>query len=66
MPAAGGLAFAAAHRMINRVHYNTAIMRLFPQPPRSSGFADTDIFVLIVSNLSDGRHAFNKYFTHFS
>src|SRR5437868_11006802 len=57
MASAGGLAFAAAMRMIHRVHRNAAVMRTFPQPACPSGFPDGDVLVIGVADLPDRRHA---------
>src|SRR5215469_15342183 len=45
MAPAGGLAFAAAVRMVHRVHGHAAVHRLFAQPDVAAGFADRDIFM---------------------
>src|SRR5215469_4422385 len=57
MTSAGGLTFAAAVRMIHRVHRNAAIVRALAQPTRLPGFAMRLVFVLDIANLADGRHA---------
>src|SRR5678816_166375 len=58
VPPAGRLAFAAAVRMIDRVHRDTAVDRLSPHPPLAAGLANGDVLVLQVSHLADGRAAF--------
>src|SRR5579884_1061591 len=54
---AAGLAFTTAVRMIDRVHRDTAVHRAASQPARAAGFADRNIFVIQVADLTDGGHA---------
>src|SRR3954471_16814572 len=46
MAAAGGAAFAAAVRMIHRVHGDAAIVRLAAEPSVAAGLAYRDIHVI--------------------
>src|SRR5580693_5679395 len=57
MAATGSLAFTATVRMIDRVHRNAAIVRPLPQPPRTSGFADGNVFMSEIAHLANRRHA---------
>src|SRR5215218_2165558 len=57
MAAAGGLAFAAAERMVHRVHRDAAHVRLPAQPPSAAGLADRDVLVVDVADLADRRQA---------
>ena len=57
MPAAGGLAFAAAERVIDRVHRHAAHVRPLPQPAAAPGLADRDVLVIEVADLADRRVA---------
>jgi len=41
-------------------------MRFFTQPACPSGFADADVFMFVIPDLSDGRHTFNKDFPDFT
>src|SRR5690348_9292783 len=58
---AGSLAFAAAVRMVDRVHGDAPIVRALAQPARASGLADGDVLVVEVADLSDGGHAIHHY-----
>src|SRR5688572_20591854 len=55
--AARGLAFAAAERMVDRVHRHAAHVRLLAQPARPAGLADRDVLVVDVADLADRRQA---------
>src|SRR5947208_1701143 len=57
MPAARGFAFAAAKRMIDRVHRHAAGMGTLVEPPAASGFANRHVLVIEVADLSDRREA---------
>src|SRR5439155_4556272 len=57
MTAARSLAFAAAMRMIDRVHGNAAVYRAPSHPTNTSCLAYSDVFVIRIPHLSDGRHA---------
>src|ERR1700743_3769414 len=55
--AARGTAFAAAVRMVDRVHHNAAVMRLAPEPAITAGLADRNIHVVRIGHCTDGRRA---------
>src|SRR3984885_8857637 len=55
--AARGTAFAAAVRMVDRVHDDAAVMRAPAQPARTAGLADRDIHVVRVGHRTDGAAA---------
>src|SRR5437773_10896647 len=57
MTAARGLAFAAAERMIDRVHRDAAHVRPIPEPAAATGFANRDGFVIQIADLADRREA---------
>src|SRR3954464_2009776 len=57
MAAARGTAFAAAHRVIDRVHGDAAVVRAAPLPAGAAGLADVHAAVLDVADLTDGRAA---------
>src|SRR6185295_2459270 len=55
--AARSTAFAAAERMIDRVHGDAAVVRLASHPALAAGLADRDVHVVRVRDCTDGRHA---------
>src|SRR5690348_6263494 len=55
--AAGRLAFAAAERVIHRVHRHTANVRTLAEPAAAPRLADRDVLVIEVADLTDGRDA---------
>src|ERR1700735_388281 len=57
MTAARGAAFAAAVRMVNRVHGDAAVMRLASEPAVTTGLADRNIHVIRVRHRTDGAGA---------
>ena len=57
MTAAGGAAFTAPMRMVDRVHGDAAIMRLAAEPPVAAGLADRNVHVIRVGNRTDGAGA---------
>src|SRR5688500_4459355 len=57
MAAAGGLALAAAHRMVYRVHHHAAVVRPEAAVARAPGLAPRDVLVLEVAHLADRRVA---------
>src|SRR6476659_9953152 len=61
MTAARRLAFAAAHRVIDRVHRDSAHVRPSPDPAVAAGLADRHVLVLDVSDLTDGRVALDVH-----
>src|SRR5215212_5163090 len=61
MTAAGGAAFAAAVRVIDRVHRDAAVVRHAPHPALAARLADRDVHVIGVRDRADGRHAAAKH-----
>src|SRR3954453_12757896 len=57
MTATGGAAFAAAVRMVHRVHGDAAVMRLAAEPAVAAGLADRDIHVVRIGHRADGAGA---------
>src|SRR5712671_5677649 len=57
MTAARGAAFAAAVRMVHRVHGHAAVMRLAAEPAITTGLADRNIHVIRVGHRTDGPGA---------
>src|SRR6201995_585350 len=57
MPAARGAAFAAAVRMVDRVHRDAAIVGLAAQPAVTAGLADRNVHVVRVGHRADGGGA---------
>src|SRR6202166_2565117 len=57
MTAAGGAAFAATVRMVDRVHGDAAVVRLAAQPAIATGLADRDIHVIRIGHRADGPGA---------
>src|SRR5215475_10138398 len=53
MTAARGAAFAAAERMIDRIHRNTAIVRHATQPALAAGLAERDVHVIGIRHRTD-------------
>ncbi len=66
MTSARGTAFAAAMRVIDRVHGHTAVMRLATQPARAAGLAQVDVLLVGVRHRADGRHAFGPHDADFT
>src|SRR5687768_10101894 len=64
MTAAGGLAFTAAERVVDRVHGDAAVMRLLAEVTGAAGLADRHVLVLEIADLSDRRIAANVDFAH--
>src|SRR6266852_2778446 len=60
------LAFAAAVRVIHRVHGHTTNRRLFSAPPRPSRLAKGLVLVVQVTHLAHGRLAFHAELAHFA
>src|ERR1700728_4898199 len=61
MTAAGGLAFAAAVRVIDRVHGNAAVAGANALPAIPSGLADRYIFVVRIAYLPNRGHAGHQH-----
>src|SRR6516165_12237128 len=57
MAAAGRAAFAAAVRVIDRVHSDAAIVRPPAHPALAPGLADRDVHVVGVRDRTNGGHA---------
>src|SRR5476651_433555 len=57
MTTARGAAFAAAVRMVDRVHGDAAVMRLASEPAVATGFADRNIHVIRVRHRADSAGA---------
>src|SRR5215475_874108 len=57
MPATGSATFAAAVRMVDRIHRHTAIVRPPAQPACTAGLADRDVHVVGIRHRPDRRHA---------
>src|SRR5581483_2649297 len=52
-----GAAFAAAMRVIDRVHRDAAVVRATTHPALAAGLADRDVHVVGVRHRADRRHA---------
>src|SRR5215470_9795209 len=61
MTSTRGLAFAASVRMVHGIHGHATIDGTASHPALASCFADGDVFVVEVSDLSNRRHAINQY-----
>src|ERR1700732_2708717 len=59
---ARGLTFTTAVWMVHRVHGHAAVYRLLAQPDITSSFADGNVFVLHIADLTHSRHALNQHF----
>src|SRR5215467_7454913 len=57
MTSTGGFTFTAPVRMVHRIHGNTAIDGTATHPALASSFADGNVFMVEVSDLSNRRHA---------
>src|SRR5690242_15572845 len=57
MTAAGGATLTTAHRVIDRVHGDAAVVRAAAEPALAAGLADADARVLLVRDLADRRAA---------
>src|SRR5438552_13997506 len=64
MPAARGLALAAAMRVIDRVHRDAAHRRLAAEPAVPAGLADDDVLMIRVRHRADRRAAFGAHHPH--
>src|SRR5688500_12945337 len=53
VPAAGGAALTAAHRVIDRVHRRAAVVRLAAHVPLAAGLAQRDVHVFGVADRAD-------------
>src|SRR5690606_40561446 len=61
MMAAGGAAFTTAMRMVDRVHRDTAHVRLAAEPARPAGLAQVDVRVVRVRHRTDRGEAGPKH-----
>src|SRR4051812_49329590 len=59
-------AFAAAQRVVDRVHRLGAGVRAIAHVPLASGLADAHVDVIEVAELSDGRAALALHAAHFT
>ena len=66
MTAAGAAALTTTHRMVDRVHGNTADMRTFAHIAFLTGFTKLDIHVFFVADNTDGSFAFHIDHTDFT
>src|SRR5262245_5227294 len=57
MAPAAGATLATAHRMIDGVHGDAAVVRTTPEPALATGFAQADVLVVEVRDLADGGAA---------
>src|ERR1700746_214400 len=57
MTAARGAAFAAAMRVVNRVHGNAAVVRTAAEPALAARLADRDVHVIGVGHRADSAAA---------
>src|SRR4051794_94172 len=64
MPSPRRLAFAAAMRMVDRVHRDAAHRRPATEPAIAAGLADYDVLVIRVRHGSDRRAAFGAHHPH--
>src|SRR3954454_13499448 len=60
------LALAATMWMVARVHYRAAHRRAFAHVTTAAGFADFDIFMFDISDLTERRHAIHMHPPHFA
>src|SRR6185437_2531017 len=66
MATAGSAAFAAAVRMVDRVHHHAADGRADAQPAFGAGLAELLEAVFRIADLADGGAAFNRNLAHFA
>ena len=66
MTASGAAAFASSHRMVNRVHNNTADVRTFAEVTFLTGFTEFGIHLVDVADLTDHSTAINVDHTNFT
>src|ERR1700690_3710954 len=57
MTAARGAAFAAAVRMVDRVHRDAAVMGLAAEPAVATGLADRNVHVVRIGHRTNGAGA---------
>ena len=61
MTATRGLALAAAMRVVDRVHGNTAVRRPDPAPSAGACLTQGDIFVVGIAHLANSCHAVHEH-----
>src|SRR6187401_1523713 len=54
-------AFAAAERMIDRVHGDAAVMRTAAHPALAAGLTDRNVHVIGIRHCADGREALAEH-----
>ena len=64
VPAARGLALAAAVRVVHRVHGDAAVVRAAAQPALAARLAVGDVLVVEVAHLAHGGHAVHVDLAH--
>ena len=64
--ALAGLAFAAAVRVVDRVHHDAAHRRAHAEPAHRAGLAENAQVVLVIAHLADGGAAIDVYLAHFA
>src|SRR5438477_1743674 len=64
MTSAARATLATAHRVIDRVHRDAAVVRPLAEPPGASCLADRNVLVIGVRHLSDRRAALEVHETH--
>src|SRR3546814_538146 len=64
MAAAGGAAFAAAVRMVDRVHGHAAHRRALAQPAVAAGLAELGVGLIRVGHRPDRGHALRPHHAH--
>src|SRR5439155_7847730 len=60
MPAARGLAFTGAERMVDRIHGDTADVRPLAEPAAAAGLADRHVLVIEIADLTDRREGLHR------
>src|SRR6185312_6057318 len=66
MAAAGGAAFAAAVRVVDRVHHHAADGRADAKPTFRTGLAELLEAVFRIADLADGGAALDRNLAHFA
>ena len=66
MTAAARATFATAHRVVDRVHGDAAVVRTTPEPARAAGLAERDVLVIGVRDLADGGAAVEVHLADFA
>src|SRR5687767_13158073 len=63
--AARSFSFTAAMRVIDRIHRDAAYVRSNSLPASATGFAERNVLVLDVADLSDSRATLNRHAPNF-